>query len=95
MVGGSLVVAACLLVLGWTSEIVGAFVADEERVWLQIPATIVVLSSFLFCLLFDLGNQYIGWEVYSNGTVATTEKDLHSCGCGSEHLRSRLRDQCW
>ncbi|KAJ9263182.1 hypothetical protein DTO195F2_3160 [Paecilomyces variotii] len=31
MVGGSLVVAACLLVLGWTSELVGAFVADEER----------------------------------------------------------------
>ena len=32
MVGGSLIVAVCLLVLGYTAEIVGAFVADPETV---------------------------------------------------------------
>lgn len=32
MVCGSVVVGMCLLVLGWTSEIVGAFVTDAETV---------------------------------------------------------------
>jgi solute carrier family 45, member 1/2/4 len=32
MIGGSIVVAACLLVLGWTSEIVGMYVQDAETV---------------------------------------------------------------
>ncbi|RJE24360.1 Sucrose transport protein [Aspergillus sclerotialis] len=31
MIGGSIVVAMCLLVLGWTSEIVGKFVKDAEK----------------------------------------------------------------
>ncbi|KAI9680000.1 MAG: hypothetical protein M1817_005015 [Caeruleum heppii] len=30
MVGGALIVGCCLVVLGWTSEIVGVFVADPE-----------------------------------------------------------------
>jgi len=32
MIGGSIVVGACLLVLGWTSEIVATFVKDEAQV---------------------------------------------------------------
>ena len=32
MIGGSVIVALCLLVLGWTAEIVGVFVRDSERV---------------------------------------------------------------
>ena len=32
MIGGSIVVAMCLLVLGWTSEIVGKFFKDAEKV---------------------------------------------------------------
>lgn len=32
MIGGSLVVGASLLVLGWTKEIVGYFVEDEATV---------------------------------------------------------------
>jgi solute carrier family 45 protein 1/2/4 len=32
MIGGSIVVAICLLVLGWTSEIVGMYVQDVETV---------------------------------------------------------------
>ena len=32
MVGGSLIVGLCLLVLGWTSEIVGVFVKDPDAV---------------------------------------------------------------
>lgn len=33
MVVGSFVVTVCLLVLGWTSEIVSVFVKDTEKVW--------------------------------------------------------------
>ena len=32
MIGGSVIVAICLLVLGWTSEIIGYFVSDAETV---------------------------------------------------------------
>jgi len=32
MIGGSIIVALCLLVLGWTAEIVGIFVKDPETV---------------------------------------------------------------
>lgn len=32
MLFGSIVVTGCLLVLGWTSEIVGLFVEDAEKV---------------------------------------------------------------
>lgn len=32
MVFGSFVVALCLIVLGWTAEIVGLFVTDPEKV---------------------------------------------------------------
>jgi solute carrier family 45, member 1/2/4 len=32
MIMGSLIVAACLIVLGWTKEIVGIFVGDPEMV---------------------------------------------------------------
>lgn len=32
MIGGSVIVALCLLVLGWTAEIVGMFVKNPEAV---------------------------------------------------------------
>jgi hypothetical protein len=32
MLGGAVVVAVCLLLLGWTSEVVGLFVHDVEKV---------------------------------------------------------------
>ena len=32
MMGGALIVALCLLVLGWTGEIVGLFVSEPEMV---------------------------------------------------------------
>jgi solute carrier family 45 protein 1/2/4 len=32
MIGGSLIVTVCLLVLGWTTEIVGVFIKDAEKV---------------------------------------------------------------
>ena len=32
MIGGALIVAACLLILGWTGEIVRLFVRDSETV---------------------------------------------------------------
>src|SRR5436190_17565840 len=36
MIGGSLLVGVCLLVLGWTAEIVALFVTSEERVCCEI-----------------------------------------------------------
>jgi len=32
MIGGSVVVVACLLTLGWTAELVGLFISDEATV---------------------------------------------------------------
>ena len=32
MIGGSLIVGVCLVVLGWTAEIVGLFVTEEHMV---------------------------------------------------------------
>lgn len=32
MIGGSLIVGACLVILGWTAEIVGLLVAEEKTV---------------------------------------------------------------
>ncbi len=32
MVGGALIVAVCLLILGWTGELVGLFTKDPETV---------------------------------------------------------------
>ena len=40
MVGGSLVVGLCLLVLGWTSEIVGIFVSEPGMVSARERSTI-------------------------------------------------------
>ncbi|RDW86706.1 putative sucrose transporter [Aspergillus mulundensis] len=45
MIGGSLVVSVCLLVLGWTSEIVGAFVKDTEKA-ASVTIALAVLSIY-------------------------------------------------
>jgi solute carrier family 45 protein 1/2/4 len=37
MVGGAVIVGICLLVLGWTAEIVGLFVDDPATVLLLFP----------------------------------------------------------
>ncbi|MCJ1252649.1 hypothetical protein MMC24_000455 [Lignoscripta atroalba] len=46
MIGGSVIVAICLLVLGWTSEIIGYFVSDAEtkRLW---TIALAVLSIYM------------------------------------------------
>ena len=36
MIGGSLIVGACLIVLGWTAEIVGFLVTEEKMVSLKL-----------------------------------------------------------
>ncbi|XHG09556.1 hypothetical protein AWENTII_012607 [Aspergillus wentii] len=45
MIGGSLVVACCLLVLGWTSEIVAVFVKDAEKAG-RVTIALAVLSIY-------------------------------------------------
>jgi hypothetical protein len=47
MVFGSLVVAFCLLVLGWTAEIVGLFVKDPEKVHSLFIETLAWLGLWL------------------------------------------------
>lgn len=36
MLGGAVIVAFCLLLLGWTSEVVGLFVHDAEKVCVSL-----------------------------------------------------------
>ncbi|KAI9376308.1 hypothetical protein BJX61DRAFT_530994 [Aspergillus egyptiacus] len=45
MIGGSFVVTICLLVLGWTTEIVGAFVEDTEKA-ARATVALAVLSIY-------------------------------------------------
>jgi hypothetical protein len=47
MVFGSLVVAFCLFVLGWTAEIVGLFVKDPEKVHFLFTKTLAWLGLWL------------------------------------------------
>ena len=47
MVFGSLVVAFCLLVLGWTKEIVGLFVKDPEKVHILFIGTLIWLGLWI------------------------------------------------
>lgn len=47
MVYGSLVVAFCLLVLGWTKEIVGLFVKDPEKVHIHFIGTLIFLGLWI------------------------------------------------
>ncbi|KAL1968290.1 hypothetical protein VTN77DRAFT_2125 [Rasamsonia byssochlamydoides] len=51
MVGGSFVVAACLLLLGWTSEVVGLFVHDAEK---KKSATIAVAVLSIYAVDFAI-----------------------------------------
>ncbi|KAF7714226.1 MFS-type sugar transport protein [Penicillium ucsense] len=51
MVFGSFVVAACLIVLGWTSEIVGKFVADPEK---AKKVTIALAVSSIYAVDFSI-----------------------------------------
>ncbi|OJJ48605.1 hypothetical protein ASPZODRAFT_93450 [Penicilliopsis zonata CBS 506.65] len=53
MVVGSFVVAACLLVLGWTTEIVGMFVSDPERV-IAKKATIALAVLSIYAVDFAI-----------------------------------------
>ncbi|KAL4740107.1 major facilitator superfamily domain-containing protein [Aspergillus similis] len=45
MIGGSLIVTVCLLLLGWTTEIVGVFVKDAERA-ASVTIALAVLSIY-------------------------------------------------
>lgn len=49
MVAGSLVVGLCLLVLGWTSEIVGLFISNEQTVCLMSMLRVFILTWLKLC----------------------------------------------
>jgi solute carrier family 45 protein 1/2/4 len=46
MVAGSVVVAACLVVLGWTKEIVGVFISDPDtaKTWTIVVAVLSIYA---------------------------------------------------
>jgi MFS family permease len=80
MIGGSFVVAACLLLLGWTSELVGVFVHDAETVGAGrfVPRDPVVVSDLELTIL----------------CVGIIEKARHHRRGCFEYLRSRFCHQC-
>jgi hypothetical protein len=96
MIGGSIVVAACLLVLGWTSEIVGMYVQDAETVGgetqhLYLYSTTKGLSSDGITSLAS-GRDLAVADLTDGISSVALEKEHHHCGCGCKYLRGRLRD---
>jgi solute carrier family 45 protein 1/2/4 len=61
MVLGSLLVAACLLVLGWTKEVVGHFV-EEGDFRKTITITVAVLSIYAVDFAINAGECRRKWE---------------------------------
>jgi solute carrier family 45 protein 1/2/4 len=62
MVIGSVIVAACLLVLGWTKEIVGYFV-EEGEFKKTCTVTVAVLSIYAVDFAINAGEFLdLGWE---------------------------------
>lgn len=83
MIAGSLVVGACLLVLGWTSEIVGIFVKDANKVLL------IACFRDAVPIVGDLAILKYGLE-YTN-LCRLTGQGCHRCCRRSKYLCSRLR----
>ena len=54
MIFGSLVVALCLILLGWTSEIVGMFVKDADKVQ-GVTIALAVLSIYAVDFAINIG----------------------------------------
>ena len=49
MVIGAILASSCLLLLGWTSEVVGLFVKDTELVWYRKWLAFVVGAALICC----------------------------------------------
>lgn len=82
MIGGSIIVAACLLVLGWTAEIVGLFATEPETVsgrallilgltdcFVQVRSctiALAVLSIYAVDFAINAGQRILGLGTRSN-----------------------------
>jgi solute carrier family 45 protein 1/2/4 len=71
MVFGSLVVAFCLFVLGWTAEIVGLFVKDPEKVHFLFTKTLAWLD-----LCYVEANR--DFRQAKNGTIALAVLSIYA-----------------
>mgnify|MGYP003623003519 CR=1 FL=1 len=60
MLMGSLIVAACLIVLGWTKEIVGIFIGDPETLK-TCSIAVAVLS--IYALDFAVNAGELGYNM--------------------------------
>ena len=78
MIAGSLIVGLCLLMLGWTSEIVGVFVKDENKVLYPSPRTRVP----------EIGKLGL---VYTNMSIPLTGERRDGCCCRFKYIRGGFR----
>lgn len=65
MIIGSLIVAACLIVLGWTKEIVGTFIGDPDMVK-TCSIAVAVLSIYALDFAVNAGelrNEKVYFQV--------------------------------
>jgi solute carrier family 45 protein 1/2/4 len=58
MIIGSLIVVTCLIVLGWTKEIVGIFIGDEDMAK-TCSIAVAVLSIYALDFAINAGEQAI------------------------------------
>jgi hypothetical protein len=81
MIGGSILVGAGLLMLGWTSELVGFFVSEQATVWTLRHST-------------HYPREDLGVKARSDIIPCRAEtEDHYPCRC-VEHLFGGLCGQC-
>lgn len=75
MVGGALAVACCLAVLGWTSEVVGVFIADPETKR-RVTIVVAVLSIYATDFCINIGMQPRVLEGCRPGLMSVTSASV-------------------
>jgi len=70
MMMGSLAVALCLVILGWTKEIVGIFIRDPDMVK---TCSIAVAVLGIYALDFAINAGELGYEMLKCCTVPLSE----------------------
>lgn len=59
MVGGTIAVAICLLIMGWAKEIVAYFVAEESR-RNSLTIKLAVADIYVLDFVINIGEFYFG-----------------------------------
>lgn len=80
MVVGSFVVGACLMVLGWTKEIVAHFV-EEGDFRKECTVTLAVLSIYAIDFAINAG-ELSAWDIWMEGLTGDSSRELQEFDCG-------------